>query len=125
MIENSLATALVGVAERPPLGVKQILECYITGQLSNVNLEVQRDILTTVVISFDRATDLIEARLEIFLLPHPEDVVHIAVVHVEERVYLALGSVLDNEKKHEIKSDVPPGLFHASPIVPRTPPTPK
>jgi hypothetical protein len=77
---------LVGVAECPSSSVQQILQRDVACQCSDVHFKVQRDVFATVVKWCDGTTDLIEARLEILLLPFPKDAVNVAMMKVEEGV---------------------------------------
>lgn len=83
---QDICTFLVGVAQGASLSIQQILELNSRRKLTKANFKVKGDIFTTVVERNDRATDLVQAGFEILLLPHPEDVVDVAMVEVEYRL---------------------------------------
>ena len=74
---------LISVAQDLSLSVQQIPKLNSRSQLTQTNLKIQSNVLATVVERNNWATDLVKAGLQILLLPHPKDVVDVAVVQIE------------------------------------------
>lgn len=79
--------SLVAVAKRPSARIQQVMQRRIAGQSPDVHLEVQRDVLAAVVKGLDRATDIVEARRQILLLPFPQDAIEVAVMQIKEGLW--------------------------------------
>lgn len=113
---------LVRIAKRAARRIEQVLDRHLRSQLAQTDLEVQRHSRASKVERVDGSANLVQPRLEVLLLPLPEDVVEVAVMEVEKRLCeksvgmpkTALGPI-----------NSPPGLFAEFPATPRTPPMPK
>jgi hypothetical protein len=76
----------VTIAQSITLSIEQAFKRSIRRKLANTYLEVQSNILPTIIKRRNRTTDLMEASRQVFILPLPKDTIEIAVIKEEERI---------------------------------------
>ena len=67
--------------------MEKLLESNIRSKLSDINLEIQSDILATIVHGSDRATHLMQLPRKIFPLPLPKNTIQVIVMQIEKGIY--------------------------------------